>query len=83
MRSPDELDSSSSGRTSKSATVHRRRRSAGESQMAHSNRPRRPCRDNYQPAGTDRLFGEHTTEPDIHDECPRWTFECIDVASPF
>jgi hypothetical protein len=34
MRSPDELDSSSSGRTSKSATVHRRRRSAGESQMA-------------------------------------------------
>jgi hypothetical protein len=23
-----------------------------------------------------------TTEHGIHDECLRWTFECIDVASP-
>jgi hypothetical protein len=34
MRSPDKLDRSSSSCPSRGATVHRRRRSAGESQMA-------------------------------------------------
>jgi hypothetical protein len=47
----------------------------------HGDRPRRSCRDSYQSASRDRPLREHTTEHGIHDECLRWTFECVDVAS--
>jgi hypothetical protein len=47
----------------------------------HGDRPRRSCRDSYQPAGGDRLVPELTTEHSIHDECLRWPFGCVDVAS--
>jgi hypothetical protein len=48
----------------------------------HGDRPWRSCRDSYQSVSNDRLLRELTTEHGIHDECLRWTFECIDVASP-
>ena len=44
-------------------------------------KPRRSCRDSYQPASGDRLLRELTTEHGIHDECLRWPFEFVDVAS--